>query len=150
MPENTSDLQGYTLAGQKLVMYPDLNSAGRLFGGKLMSWIDEATAMTAMKVMCTKSLVTKKFGEVVFDAPGMLGDLVEIWCKPSVFGTTSLTLECRTVVRREGPHEAHQICSCTVVYVALDEQGRPRPWRGQRPNAAPGTQTPSTTLPNSE
>ena len=110
-------------------MYPDLNAAGRLFGGMLMSWIDEATAMTAMKVMHTKNLVTKKFGEVVFEAPGMLGDIVEIWCKPAKFGNTSLTLDCRAVVRREDAVEAREICRSTVVYVALDSEGRPRRWR---------------------
>jgi acyl-CoA hydrolase len=129
MNENNPGLEGYTLAAQKIVMYPDLNAAGRLFGGKLMSWIDEATAMTAMRAMRTRNVVTKKFGEVVFDAPGLLGDLVEIWCRSSREGTTSLTLECRVVVRRENGDRVQQICRSSVVYVALDSQGRPRAWR---------------------
>jgi acyl-CoA hydrolase len=129
MTEGPLDLQGYTLAAQKIVMYPDLNAAGRLFGGKLMSWIDEATAMTAMKAMRTRNVVTKKFGEVVFDAPGLLGDLVEIWCRPEREGTTSLTLDCRVLVRRESGQREAQICHSSVVYVALDDAGRPKPWR---------------------
>ena len=67
-------------------MYSDLNAAGRLFGGRLMAWIDEATAMAAMRIMGTKRVVTKKFGEIVFEAPGMLGDFVEIWCRPEKRG----------------------------------------------------------------
>jgi len=123
------DLPGYILSAQRLVMYSDLNAAGRLFGGRLMAWIDEATAMAAMRIMGTKRVVTKKFGEVVFEAPGMLGDFVEIWCRPEREGTTSLTLDCRVMVRKVHSEEAKQICRSTVVYVALDESGRPKPWR---------------------
>ncbi len=126
----TPPLDGYVLSAQRLVMYSDLNAAGRLFGGRLMAWIDEATAMTAMRIMKTKRVVTKKFGEVVFDAPGLLGDFIEIWCRPEREGTTSLTLDCRVLVRTIGPEEARQICRSTVVYVALDEAGRPRAWKG--------------------
>jgi acyl-CoA hydrolase len=127
------NLDGYILCAQRLVMYPDLNAAGRLFGGRLMAWIDEATAMAAMKIMGTKRVVTKKFGEVVFEAPGLLGDLVEIWCRAEKEGTTSLTLDCRVLVRSIQPAAARQISSSNVVYVAIDEEGRPRPWR-----ASPG------------
>jgi acyl-CoA hydrolase len=122
-------LQGYILSAQRLVMYSDLNAAGRLFGGRLLAWIDEATAMTAMRIMRTNRVVTKKLGEVVFEAPGLLGDFVELWCRPEREGTTSLTLDCRVMVRKVSSEEAKQICRSTVVYVALDEAGRPRPWR---------------------
>jgi acyl-CoA hydrolase len=121
--------QGYLLSARRLVMYSDLNAAGRLFGGRLMAWIDEATAMSAMRIMRTNRLVTKKFGEVVFEAPGLLGDSVEIWCRPEHEGTTSLTLDCRVLVRKVHTDEAREICRSTVVYVALDESGRPKPWR---------------------
>jgi acyl-CoA hydrolase len=122
-------LQGYILSAQRLVMYSDLNAAGRLFGGRLMAWIDEATAMTAMRLMKMKRVVTKKFGEVVFDAPGMLGDFVEIWCRSEREGTTSLTLDCRVLVRSIHPEQVRQICRSTVVYVALDEAGNPKAWK---------------------
>jgi len=124
-----NSLEGYVLAAQRLVMYDDLNAAGRLFGGRLMAWIDEATAMAAMRMMKTKNIVTKKFGEVVFEAPGMLGDLVEIWCRSERDGRTSLTLDCRILVRTISPESVQQICRSTVVYVALNEKGKPTPWR---------------------
>jgi acyl-CoA hydrolase len=110
-------------------MYTDLNAAGRLFGGRLMAWIDEATAMAAMRLMKSKNIVTKKFGEVVFDAPGKVGDFVEIWCRPEAEGRTSLTLDCRALVRTIQPEGVKQICRSTVVYVALDSSGRPRRWK---------------------
>ncbi|MEC8896635.1 MAG: hotdog domain-containing protein [Planctomycetota bacterium] len=123
------DLEGYELAGRKIVMYPDLNFAGRLFGGQLMSWIDEAMATMAMGRMGTKNIVTKKFGEIVFDAPGLLGDVVEIWSRPVKEGTTSLAFDCRVVVSRGESSRLEQIGSSKVVYVALDDAGVPSPWR---------------------
>src|SRR5262249_17931008 len=122
-------LQGYILSAQRLVMYSDLNAAGRLFGGRLMAWIDEATAMTAMRVMKIKRVVTKKFGEVVFHAPGMLGDFVGVWCLPEREGATSSTLDWRVLVRSIHPEQVKQICRSTVVYVALDENGKPTEWK---------------------
>ena len=121
--------EGYKLSGQRLVMYSDLNAAGRLFGGRLMAWLDESLAMSAMQMMGTNTIVTKKFGELVFDAPGLLGDFVEIWCRPAREGRTSLTLECRALVHQLEPPALKQICQATVVYVAIDKDGQPRPWR---------------------
>ena len=130
-PDSRKSLQdqGYTLATRQIVMYPDLNAAGRLFGGQMLSWMDEATALVAMDVMRVKRVVTKKFGEVVFDGPGMLGDIVEIWCKPTREGRSSLTLGCEVVGVRES-RDPVPICHSTVVYVALDAEGRPTPWKG--------------------
>jgi acyl-CoA thioesterase YciA len=123
--------EGYTFATRKLVMYSHLNAAGRLFGGLLMSWIDEALAMVAGSVMRTRSIATKKFGEVVFEAPGRAGDVVEIWSKVSHEGRSSLTLEGLVVVHREN-FERLVICRCTVVFVAIDPvTERAVPWRAE-------------------
>ena len=121
--------QDYVLANRRLVMLTDLNAAGRLFGGRLMAWVDEATAMVAMRIMGTRQIVTKKFGEFIFDAPGVAGDFIEIWCRPLREGNTSLTLDCRVTVRDVRENTARQICSSNVVFVALDEEGRPRRWK---------------------
>ncbi len=123
------ELEEYTLASRRLVMFSDLNFGGRLFGGRLMAWIDEAGALIAMRAMGTKTLVTKKIGEVIFDAPGMLGDFVEIWCKTAREGRTSLTLDCRVVVRDVADDKVAQICRSTIVYVALDANGAPTAWK---------------------
>lgn len=121
--------RGYIFASRRLVMYSHLNAAGRLFGGNLMAWLDEATAQVAARIMGTRSIVTKKFGEVVFDHPGMLGDSVEVWCRVAAEGTSSLTLDCRVMVRGIAPETLKQICHSNVVYVAIDQSGRPQAWR---------------------
>jgi acyl-CoA hydrolase len=131
MSDTKPDLDGYALASQSIVMYPHLSRFNRLFGGVLLAWIDEGCAMAAMKLMGTHRIVTKKMSEVIFESPGMLGDIIEIWCKPTHHGTTSLTMSCQAVVMREGLIGRGVICRCEIVFVALDDQGKPTPWGPQ-------------------
>ena len=98
-----------------------------------MAWVDESLAMSAMHHMATTRIVTKRVGELVFDAPGLLGDFVEIWCRPEKEGRSSLTMDCLVLVRRLSPPGVEQLCHSTFVYVAIDEKGRPQPWTHPSP-----------------
>lgn len=62
-------------------MYEDLNSAGTIFGGKLVAWIDEGSAIYASCQMNARRIVTVKISELIFNQPAKLGDMLEIWCK---------------------------------------------------------------------
>lgn len=126
-------------------MYEDLNSAGTIFGGRLVAWIDEGTAIYASCQMNARRIVTKKISELIFNQPAKLGDMLEIWCKVVHPGRTSLTIS--TIVTRrsfaDDPREGHrgdhlneyalkaetEICRCELVFVSVDEKGKPRPWR---------------------
>ena len=90
-----------------------------------------------MTIMRTKRVVTKKFGEVVFEAPGLLGDAVEIWCRAERFGVTSLTLDCRVLARSIEPEHVETISRSTVVYVALDESGQATRWHSGEAGPVP-------------
>ena len=127
-----NELKGFEIATRKIIMYPDLSVTGRLFGGQLLSWIDEAVAMVAMKKTGTKNLVTKKISEVVFNAPGLLGDVLEIWCKPTKLGKSSIALECEVTVWRSKDQLQLNICSCSIIYVAIDENGKPFVWNKKK------------------
>jgi acyl-CoA thioesterase YciA len=126
--------RGYKRAYRKLVMYGDLNAAGTIFGGTLVSWMDEASAISAGETMRTRRIVTKKISELVFNQPANLGDLIEIWCKTVREGTTSLTLSV-IAVRRSSKNEhdeelsqVAEICASEFVFVSIDPDGHPRPW----------------------
>lgn len=125
------DLAEYKLATRNMIMYPDLSVAGRLFGGKLLSWIDEGMAMLAMDAMNTQRIVTKTVSEVNFLAPALLGDVLEIWGKEVKRGRTSYTMHGQVIVRRESDKgkEIVPICDCMIVFVALNEKGRPTSWK---------------------
>lgn len=123
-------------------MYEDLNAAGTIFGGKLVAWIDEGTAIFASCQMDARRVVTAKISELIFNQPAKLGDMLEIWCKVSRAGTTSLTVS-TLVARRsfaDDPAQAKsplnnyavkaesEICRCELVFVSVDENGKPRAW----------------------
>ncbi|MCM8541729.1 MAG: hypothetical protein NE328_15780 [Lentisphaeraceae bacterium] len=125
------DLSQYKLATRNMIMYPDLSVAGRLFGGKLLSWVDEGMAMLAMDAMNTQRIVTKTVSEVNFLAPALLGDILEIWGKEIKKGCTSYSMHGQVIVRRETEQgkQIVPICDCTIVFVALNEKGKPTSWQ---------------------
>lgn len=126
---------GYLRSYRRIVMYEDLNAAGSIFGGKLVSWIDEGTAIYASCQMNARRVVTAKISELVFQQPAKLGDMLEIWCKVARAGRSSLSVNV-LVTRRsfaDDPVAAKgkatgEICRCELVFVSVNEKGQPRPW----------------------
>jgi acyl-CoA hydrolase len=119
----------HTLALQKLIFGAHLNAASCLFGGHLLSWIDEASAMFAMDKMQTRKILTKKISEVIFINPALLGDMIQFWCRVSKEGKSSLTIELTVKTKNVDTRQQRDICSCEIVYVAVDDLGKPYPWR---------------------
>tara|TARA_Y100000589_G_scaffold150167_1_gene143298 strand:- start:214 stop:645 length:432 start_codon:yes stop_codon:yes gene_type:complete len=119
---------GWSLAFQTLIFKKHLNYADTLFGGQLLSWIDEASAMYAMEHMRTRRILTKKISEVVFINPALQGDFIQFWCRPTRDGNTSMTMELLVQTRNVDNHRQREICRCEIVYVAVDELGRPTVW----------------------
>ncbi len=122
-------------------MYTDLNAAGTIFGGQLVAWIDEASAIFASCQMNARRIVTLKISELIFNQPAKLGDMLEIWCRVARRGHTSITLEV-IVTRRAFADDptrvdpinqyeikaSSEICRCETVFVSVDDHGRPRQW----------------------
>jgi acyl-CoA hydrolase len=121
--------QGYQRTLQKLIFGKHLNAAQTLFGGQLLSWIDEASAMFAIEYMGTRRVLTKKISEVIFVNPGLSGDLIQFWCKAVRDGKTSMTLELIIETMNVESKQQREICTCQIVYVAVDELGKPTRWK---------------------
>ena len=120
----------YYSLSRRLIMNGDLNATGRLFGGKLMAWIDEAAALFCMAQMGTRQIVTKKISEVIFNEPADLGDVLEFLFRVKQGGRTSLTVECQVVTKMIGDTDRKKlIVECDVVFVAIGKDGRPVPHR---------------------
>jgi acyl-CoA hydrolase len=118
----------YFNISRKLVMHEDLNAAGRLFGGRLMEWVDENAALFCMPQMGTRKIATKKISEVIFNQPADLGDVLEFLCRVKHAGVSSLTVEVLVVTKEIAPHDKKKlIVACDLVFVALDGQGKPTP-----------------------
>jgi acyl-CoA thioesterase YciA len=105
----------------------DTNGFGTIFGGVILSYIDLAGAVEARRHYSHR-FVTKSMHEVVFVAPVFLGDLVTFYTRLLKVGNTSLTVTVDVEADRLGAlgnRETVKVTEATVIYVAVDEQGRP-------------------------
>lgn len=107
------------------IVYPnDTNPMGILQGGKLMHWMDTASAICA-QTHSGKIAVTASIDRVVFKNPVHIGDIVTIRAKITRAFTTSM--EIFVVVKSRKVHEPKELISNTAyfTFVALDENARP-------------------------
>src|SRR5512137_2136342 len=112
----------------RVVMMPrDSNPAGTIFGGIILSYIDQAGAVE-MRRHSDKKFVTVAMHEVKFIAPVFVGDLVSFYTETAKIGTTSLTVRVTVEAKRgQAPHETVRVTQAEVVYVAVNKAGRPVP-----------------------
>lgn len=109
---------------RKWIKPEDLNPNGSLFGGTLLKWIDEEAAIYAVCQLDSKDLVTKYMSEINFHSSARNGEIIEMGMEVVKFGTTSVTLKC--VVRNKITKQ-HIITIEQIVFVTIDENGRPTP-----------------------
>ena len=108
---------------RKWIKPEDLNPNGTLFGGRLLEWIDEESALYAIVQLENQKVVTKYMSEIDFKSSAQQGDVIEIGLDVKKFGTKSLTLRCE--VRNKMTH-ATIITIENIVLVNLDEHGNPK------------------------
>lgn len=109
---------------RKFIKPNDLNPHGSLFGGTVLSWIDEEASIYAICQLGKGNIVTKFMTEINFVSSAGLGDIVEIGMETLAFGRTSITVRC--LVRNKFSKE-EIIKIDKIVFVHLDENGRPTP-----------------------
>ena len=112
----------------RVVMMPkDTNALGTIFGGIILSYIDQAGAVEA-HVKAPGRLVTGAMREVEFHEPVFVGDLVSFFTETVKVGTTSVTV--RVVVQAERSNtgtDPVQVTEAEVVYVQVDANNRSVP-----------------------
>lgn len=115
------------LITSRIVKESDLGTHGNLFGGKLLSWLDEAGGVLAAQVVDSPRVVTVKFGEITFTRKVKVNRLVKIYGEVLKIGRTSVTLKLEA--RRHNPYSGEQklITSNEIVFVKIDEDGDPEP-----------------------
>ena len=113
-----------------ILMPKDTNALGTIFGGIILSYIDQAGAVEAHK-HAPGRLVTVAMREVVFHQPVFVGDLVSFYCETVRTGRTSVTVQVMVEVERLQPRgERVTVTQAEVVYVHVDEENRPIPLPG--------------------
>ena len=110
----------------ELVLPNDTNVFGNLMGGRLMYWMDIASALSAQK-HANAPVVTASVDNISFEAPILLGNVVYIEAKVSRAFTTSMEVHIR--VWGEDLKRQHKYKSNEAYYtfVALNADGKPSP-----------------------
>jgi acyl-CoA thioesterase YciA len=114
----------------RVIMMPkDTNAYGTIFGGVILSFIDQAGAVEA-KRHGAEFIVTVAMREVVFHEPVYVGDLVSLYTRLVKVGRTSITIAVEVYSQPgEGIGNRVKVTEAEVTYVNLDKNRRPMPIR---------------------
>lgn len=122
-----STIHQMSLISTHYVMANQVGYHGNLFGGTMLSWLDEAAAAFACQVADTGRMVTKHISALTFERPVRPGQLIKIYGRVIKIGTTSLTVELEA--RRTSIYNGTQktVCKCSMVFVRIDGDGEAVP-----------------------
>ena len=109
-----------------IAMPADANANGDIFGGWMMAQMDLAGAVVAVR-RAKGRVATVAVEAMTFHRPVMIGDLVSCFAGVERVGRTSMTIRIDAWVERRASGEGAQVTSGLFTYVAIDDQGRPRP-----------------------
>jgi acyl-CoA thioesterase YciA len=103
----------------------DSNPSGDIFGGWVMSHVDIAGAIPAIRVARGR-VATVAVNSFVFKQPILVGDLVSLYAAVVRVGRTSITVSVEVFAQRDRLEECVKVTEATLTYVAVDEHRQPR------------------------
>jgi acyl-CoA thioesterase YciA len=124
-PQDLDEPRG-ELASRMLAMPSHTNPAGSIFGGWIMSVMDAAALMTATKI-AHGNVVTVFVSNMTFLQPVKVGDAICCYTDITAIGETSITLAVEVWVLRQGQGERIKVTNAEFKFVALNDNGSPRP-----------------------
>ena len=104
----------------------DLGVNDNLFGGRMLSWLDEAGGIMASSVCKSSNVITLKMDEVLFLRPVKVKEQIRVYGKVDRIGNTSISLfiEARRYCVEENAESL--VCSTKMLFVNIDENGKPK------------------------
>jgi len=108
-------------------MPSDLNEGGTVFGGWIMSQVDIAGSIPAAE-RAGGAIVTRAVDSFEFKKPVFAGDLISCYAKVIKVGRTSITVHVEVYAQHmeKGIVSTSAVTEASLVYVAIDEHGKPR------------------------
>ena len=108
-------------------MPADLNPGGDVFGGWVMSMVDIAGAIPAVR-RARSRVTTVAVNSFTFKQPISVGDLVSFYAEVTAVGRTSITVDVEVFAERDPENPVVvKVTEARLTYVALDDKGRKRP-----------------------
>ncbi len=134
----SAESAGRYLALKVMMMPRDTNPYGTIFGGVILSYIDQAGAIGARFEIARhdfpeQDIVTVAMEGVEFHEPVFVGDCVSFWTELRAIGKTSITMHITVETERDG--EVTKLTQADVTYVSVKTDGhrrRPVPIRGRK------------------
>nr|WP_285289084.1 acyl-CoA thioesterase [Bacillus sp. ISL-47] len=110
----------------KLVLPPDTNHLQTIFGGKVLSYIDEIAALAAMK-HSNHAVVTASIDSVDFLSSATVGDALSLEAYVTSTGRTSMEVYVKVRSTDLLTGDSKLTTESFLTMVAVDENGRPVP-----------------------
>ncbi|MEM7754578.1 MAG: acyl-CoA thioesterase [Planctomycetota bacterium] len=124
-PDGTTDPM---LALRVVPMPRDTNAYGTIFGGVIMSYIDQAGLVEAIRhAPCP--WVTASIERIDFAAPVQLGDIVSLYSRTERVGRSSIRVAVEVEATRRETRETCRVTTAVLTMVAVGPDGRPTPFR---------------------
>jgi acyl-CoA thioesterase YciA len=121
LEEPTGDLTVRLIA-----MPADTNANGDIFGGWVLSQMDQAGGIAAVE-RAQGRVVTIAVDAMTFIRPVKVGDVLCVYTSVEKVGRTSMKIHIEAWARRFRGHLREKVTVATFTFVAIDEDGRPRP-----------------------
>lgn len=102
----------------------DVNFGGKVHGGAVMRWIDQAGYSCAAG-WSGRYCVTVYVGGIRFFRPIRIGDVVELSAQIIYTGRTSMHIAVDVHAGDPKSSDRHRTTHCILVFVAVDEEGNP-------------------------
>ena len=112
-----------------VAMPADANAYGDIFGGWLLSLMDNGAGLTAARRSKGRA-VTVAMDGMVFHQPVKVGDEVSVYAEVERVGRTSMTIAVEACRRARHQEESIKVTEAKFTFVAIDDEGRPRPVDG--------------------
>jgi acyl-CoA thioesterase YciA len=131
------------LTVRTIAMPADTNANGDIFGGWVMSQMDQAGGIAGVD-RAQGRVVTVAVDAMHFISPVRVGDVLCVYTQVERVGRTSMVIRVEAWARRFQTQAREKVTVATFTFVAIDAQGRPRPVPAE---AAPTETVPTEAVP---
>ncbi len=110
-----------------VAMPSDTNASGDIFGGWIMSQVDIAGSICAIR-RAHGRVATVAVNEFLFKKPVFVGDLISCYAEVEKVGTTSITVSVEVYAERDRiAEQCVKVTEALLTYVSVDENRQPQP-----------------------
>ncbi|MDE2607263.1 MAG: acyl-CoA thioesterase [Burkholderiales bacterium] len=126
-PAPTAPPSDKELVLKVIPMPADTNGNGDIFGGWVMAQVDLAGSVLPARLIRGR-MATVAVKEFIFKQPVRVGDILSFYSSITRIGRTSVTVDVEVFAERfRAQGEFVKVTEALLTYVAIDEDGKPKP-----------------------